>query len=126
MGLAVVHGRSMEPTLHEGDRLVVTYGARPRVGRLALVRLPPGLDGPRPLSVKRVTGRAPDEPGAWWVERDNPHEGVDSWLVGGIPDADVVAVVLTRIPLRVFPPLPRLPHLARSTLGAVARRMRRR
>ena len=32
----------------------------------------------------------------WWVERDNPAEGVDSWLVGAIPDGDVLAVV--RVP----------------------------
>ena len=123
LGVAVVRGRSMEPTLHTGDRLLVRYGAPPRVGRLALVRLPDGDDGPRPVAVKRVTGRAPDEPGRWWVERDNPREGVDSWLVGGIPQADVLAVVLTRIPTltwrRLRPPTP-------AALAAVARRFRRR
>jgi len=90
LGVAVVSGRSMEPTLHEGDR--------PRPGRLAVVRLPPSERGPRPLSVKRVTGTAPGEPGAWWVERDNPAEGVDSWHVGGIPEADVLGRVLLRLP----------------------------
>ena len=110
----------MEPTLHEGDRLLVLHGAAPRVGRLALVRLRDGADGPRPVAVKRVTGPAPDEPGSWWVERDNPHEGVDSWLVGGIPEADVVAVVLTRVPARA------LSRLRPSALAAVARRLRRR
>ena len=88
----------MEPTLHEGDRLLVLHGARPRVGRMALVRLPPGPDGPRPLAVKRVTGRQPD--GGWWVERDNPREGVDSWQVGAIPPGDVQALVLGRVPSR--------------------------
>ncbi len=88
----------MEPTLHEGDRLVVRYGVTPRAGRLAVVRLPDGPDGPRPLAVKRVVGAAPGEPGAWWVERDNPVEGVDSWLVGGIPQADVLGLVLLRVP----------------------------
>lgn len=110
----------MEPTLHEGDRLLVRYGVAPRAGRLAVVRLPDGADGPRPVAVKRVTGRAPGEPGSWWVERDNPREGVDSWLVGGIPEADVVAVVLTRLPPRMPP------GLRPSTLAAVARRLRRR
>ncbi len=123
VGVAVVRGRSMEPTLHEGDRLLVSYGSPPRAGRLALVRLPDAADGPRPVAVKRVTGRAPDEPGCWWVERDNPREGVDSWLVGGIPDADVVALVLTRIPTRA---LHRLHRLHRWTLAAVAGRLRRR
>jgi hypothetical protein len=88
-GLAVVRGRSMEPTLRDGDRLLVRYDVTPRVGRLAVVRLPQ-----RPLSVKRVTRR---EDGGWWVERDNPREGVDSWLVGAVADRDVVAVVVCRV-----------------------------
>lgn len=87
--MAVVRGRSMLPTLREGDRLLVRYGARPRPGSLVVVRLPD-----RPLSVKRATHREAD---GWWVERDNPAEGVDSWLVGAIPDGDVVAVVLARL-----------------------------
>jgi signal peptidase I len=88
-GLAVVRGRSMEPTLREGDRLLVRYDAEPRVGGLAVVRLPG-----RPVSVKRVTRRGPE---GWWVERDNPAEGVDSWLVGAVADADVVGAVLCRV-----------------------------
>ena len=52
LGIALVHGRSMEPGLHEGDRLLVLYGARPRCGRLAIVRLPNDAAGaPRPLAV---------------------------------------------------------------------------
>jgi phage repressor protein C with HTH and peptisase S24 domain len=91
--MAVVRGRSMEPTLRDGDRLLVRHGATPRVGGLAVVR----LTG-RPVAVKRVTRR---EQGGWWVERDNRAEGVDSWLVGAVPDADVVAVVVGRVwPLR--------------------------
>jgi phage repressor protein C with HTH and peptisase S24 domain len=89
LGLAVVRGRSMLPTLREGDRLLVAHGASPRLGRLAVVRLPDGV-----LAVKRVTRREPD---GWWVERDNPAEGVDSWTVGAVPAADVVARVLGRL-----------------------------
>jgi signal peptidase I len=88
-GLAVVRGRSMEPTLRDGDRLLVRYGVEPKVGKLAVVELPD-----RPLSVKRVTRRV-DE--GWWVERDNPNEGVDSWLVGAVPPERVVARVLARV-----------------------------
>ena len=89
----------MEPTLHEGDRLLVLYGVRPRLGRLALVRLPDDDRGvPRPLAVKRVTRPAPDGADGWWVERDNPAEGVDSWHVGGIPESDVLGRVLVRLP----------------------------
>jgi hypothetical protein len=89
IGLAVVSGRSMEPTLYEGDRLLIRYGARPRPGRLAVVRLPD-----RPIAVKRLVGRLDD---GWWVERDNPAMGVDSAQVGTIPDEDVLACVLLRL-----------------------------
>lgn len=89
IGLAIVRGRSMEPTLREGDRLLVRYGGRPRPGQLVVVRLPD-----RPLSVKRATERTAD---GWWVERDNPHVGVDSWLVGAIPEADVLGQVMVRV-----------------------------
>jgi hypothetical protein len=88
-GLAVVRGRSMQPTLRDGDRLLVRHGASPQVGRLVVVRLPDGV-----VAVKRATGR---RDGGWWVERDNPAEGVDSWQVGAIPEADVLAVVACRV-----------------------------
>ena len=78
----------MQPTLYDGDRLLVLHGAPPRTGGLVVVRLPDGV-----VAVKRATRH---EPGGWWVERDNPREGVDSWLVGAIPDANVVARVLFR------------------------------
>jgi signal peptidase I len=88
-GLAVVHGRSMQPTLYAGDRLLVRYGAAPRPGQIAVVRLPgPGL------SVKRI-GWA--EAGGWWIERDNRAEGVDSWQVGPVLADAVVAVALLRV-----------------------------
>jgi Peptidase S24-like len=89
IGHVVVRGRSMEPTLRDGDRLLVVPGGRPREGRVAVVRLPGG----RPLAVKRV---AFPTDGGWWVERDNPAEGVDSWQVGAIPEHDVVAIAWLR------------------------------
>ena len=91
-GLAVVWGRSMLPTLHEGDRLLVHHGAEPRVGDLVVVRLAVA-NGPV-VAVKRATRREPD---GWWVESDNLREGVDSWRVGTVSDRDVVAVVRARI-----------------------------
>jgi signal peptidase I len=93
VGVGVVRGRSMEPTLVEGDRLLLLHRAAPRLGGLAVVRLPDGV-----VAVKRVVRR---EPGGWWVERDNPVVGVDSWSVGAIPDDAVVARVLCRLPTRV-------------------------
>jgi len=89
----------MEPTLHEGDRLLVLYGARARCGKLAIVRLPDDAAGaPRPLAVKRVSHRDPDGSDGWWVERDNPREGLDSWAVGAIPADGIRARVILRLP----------------------------
>jgi hypothetical protein len=80
----------MEPTLHDGDRLLVRWGPRrARTGAVAVVRLPD-----RPLSIKRLAFR---EPGAWWVERDNPAVGVDSWQVGAVPDEDLIGVAVLRL-----------------------------
>lgn len=90
----------MEPTLRDGDRILVLWGGGARVGRLAVVRLPDSADGPRPVAVKRVTGPAPGEPGSWWVERDSPTHGVDSWSVGAIPTADVLGAVLVCLRVR--------------------------
>lgn len=89
-GFAIVRGRSMEPTLRDGDRLLIRYGATPRTGRIVIIRLP-FRDA---TSVKRLTNT---DPAGWWVERDNPAEGVDSWLVGAVPDADLLGVAIARV-----------------------------
>ena len=90
IGMAVVRGRSMLPTLRDGDRLLVRYDVAPRPGSLVLVRFPD-----RPVAVKRLLRREPD--GGWWVERDNPDEGVDSWSLGAVPPSDLLAVVIARL-----------------------------
>jgi phage repressor protein C with HTH and peptisase S24 domain len=83
----------MEPTLRDGDHLLVRWGGRPAPGRLVVVRW---LD--RPLSVKRASVLSDD---GWWVERDNHAEGVDSWQAGPVAPDDVLGTVLLRIwPLR--------------------------
>lgn len=85
----------MEPTLRAGDRLLVAYGAAVTPGRLVVVRLP-GRPG---AAVKRATRREPAAGGAtgWWVERDSPREGVDSWALGAVPDHDLLGVAVARL-----------------------------
>lgn len=85
----LVAGRSMEPTLHAGDHLLVLWGGRPRPGCLVVVAWPA-----RPVAVKRA-GFLDDQ--GWWVERDNPAEGVDSWLVGPVAPEALLGVVLARL-----------------------------
>ncbi len=78
----------MRPALAPGDRLLVVHGGAMRPGAVCVVRLPDGT-----VAVKRATYRHED---GWWVERDNPVVGVDSWRVGAIPDGDVLAVAVAR------------------------------
>lgn len=80
----------MLPTLRDGDLLLVRARAPRRVGAVAVVRLPGG----RPLSVKRLGHQDRD---GWWVERDNPAEGADSWAFGAVGDDDVLSVALVRL-----------------------------
>jgi phage repressor protein C with HTH and peptisase S24 domain len=81
----------MAPTLAEGDVLLIHAGAaRARPGRIAVLELP----GDRPLAVKRLGER---RDGGWWVERDNPAEGVDSWLVGALAETALRGVALARV-----------------------------
>lgn len=88
----------MEPTLGDGDLLVGSWGARVAAGQVAVVRLPPDASGhPRPVSVKRVTGVDPDDARRWWLDSDNPREGVTSFDVGSVGDDDVLGVVLCRL-----------------------------
>jgi phage repressor protein C with HTH and peptisase S24 domain len=95
LGLAVVRGRSMLHTLFDGDRLLVRHLAaasdrrRVSIGRLVVCRPPD-----RPMSVKRLVG---PRDGGWWVERDNPDEGADSWTFGALDDEAIIAVVICRL-----------------------------
>ena len=89
VGRVLVRGRSMAPTLRDGDHLLVLWGGSPRPGRLVVVQWPG-----RPMSVKRAAFLSDD---GWWVERDNPSEGVDSWQVGAVAPEDVLAVVVVRL-----------------------------
>jgi len=81
----------MAPTLHHGDVLLVRRGpGGAAAGRIAVLRLGDG----RPVAVKRLTAVTD---GGWWVERDNPAEGVDSWVVGAVAPDDVLGVALARV-----------------------------
>ena len=92
----------MQPTLRDGDLLLVRVGLEPAPGSLVVLALP-GRNG---LAIKRAVRL---EPEGWWIERDNPREGVDSWVVGAIPTSDVVAQVVQRVwPLRRIRPAPAL------------------
>ncbi|MGH3413295.1 MAG: S24 family peptidase [Marmoricola sp.] len=103
VGLAVVRGRSMLPTLRDGDRLLVRYGAEPRAGGLAVVRLPDGV-----VAVKRLELHDHD---GFWFTRDNPDEGLDSWSFGcPSPREAVLGTVLGRAwprPSTLRRPVPR-------------------
>jgi hypothetical protein len=87
--MAIVRGRSMTPTLYDGDRLLVHHDATPRAGRLAVVQFSDGL-----VAVKRLDHQTPD---GWWVTRDNAMEGRDSWSAGAIAEGGVLALVLARL-----------------------------
>ena len=94
LGRVLVHGRSMEPTLLDGDHLLVRWGGKVRPGLLVVVH----WTGEEEFSVKRAAFL--DHEG-WWVERDNPREGTDSWSAGPLATDQVLGVVLLRLwPLR--------------------------
>ncbi|HNA99714.1 MAG TPA: S24 family peptidase [Marmoricola sp.] len=94
-GFVVVRGDSMQPTLFDGDWLLIDRNRQPGPGELVIVRFSDGE-----VSVKRVDLI---EPAGYYVTRDNPRMGRDSWTLGGvpIPTEDLIATVVRRIhPLR--------------------------
>lgn len=95
----VVAGRSMEPALLAGDRVLVdrwTYRQRaPRTGEIVLVRAAGGA-----AWVKRVAARPGASPDELWVVGDNPSNSADSRQFGPLPrDA-----VRGRVFCRYWPP----------------------
>ena len=84
----------MTPTLHAGDRLLVSYRRPVREGALVVARLADGT-----VAVKRAAERRTTRTGApaWWLLSDNPDEGVDSRHRGPVPDSDVIAVTVARV-----------------------------
>ncbi|WP_371484448.1 nickel-type superoxide dismutase maturation protease [Kitasatospora sp. NBC_00315] len=120
-GVADVAGPSMVPTLHDGDLVVVRYGARIRPGAVVLFRHPLQQDL---TLVKRADGR---RRGGWWLLSDNRPVDSDSRQFGAVPDELVLGRVLFRVrprPAWLAPsrglertllagPLARVPGLAR-------------
>lgn len=91
----------MLPTLRPGDLLLIAAtspSAQP--DDLVLVAWTE-----RPIAVKRLLQIEPD--GAWWVVRDSPSVGIDSFSHGAVPVPGQRGVVLGRLwprprPLRSF------------------------
>jgi nickel-type superoxide dismutase maturation protease len=86
----VVEGASMEPTLDEGDRLLVVRTRKPSPGDLVALRDP--RDGRR-LLVKRVTSVMGDDV---MVHGDNPAASTDSRAFGPVSRRAVLGRVIRR------------------------------
>ncbi len=84
----------MRPGLADGDRLLVSYRARPRAGSVVVARLPDGTVAVKRAAEPRAT--AGGGPG-WWLLSDDPAAGVDSRHRGPVPVEAVLAVVLARV-----------------------------
>jgi hypothetical protein len=82
----------MEPALHAGDRLLVSYRRAVRPGAVVVARLADGTVAVKPERRTTASGRP-----AWWLLSDNPADGVDSRHRGPVADEDVIAVTLARI-----------------------------
>ena len=91
IGTVLVSGPSMVPSLHEGDCLVVRYGAPVRSGDVVVARFRsrPGL-----LVVKRAVS---PQDGGWLVSSENPFADGPA----GVADVEARAV------LRYWPLPPR-------------------
>ena len=83
-----VRGPSMSPALHDGDVVLVRFGAEVQAGDVVLVRW---QARPEQLSVKRAVRVVGD---GWWVHGDNTFGTTDSRQLG---PAEVVAVVRARL-----------------------------
>ena len=84
----------MTPTLDQGDRVLVRYGATAAPGDVVVARFPDGT-----LAVKRVDSPRPTPSGGagWWLVSDNPREGVDSRHRGAFAEEAVLGVVRLRV-----------------------------
>ncbi|MGW4022111.1 S26 family signal peptidase [Streptomyces sp. NPDC005009] len=115
--VVTVHGSSMEPTLHGGDRLLVRLNTVPGRGQLVVAARPaftPGPDGAtRPefrhgadaWLIKRVAavpadpapGGGPVPAGQWVLLGDNRAHSLDSRQIGYFPTDALLGVVVRRL-----------------------------
>jgi signal peptidase I len=86
----VVAGRSMEPSLWAGDRLLVARTRPARAGDVVALRDP---RDPRRVIVKRV---AAVRRGEIVVRGDNPEASIDSRVFGPVPNVAVLGRVVRR------------------------------
>ncbi|MCX6513176.1 MAG: nickel-type superoxide dismutase maturation protease [Actinobacteria bacterium] len=84
-----VYGESMEPSLYEGDRLLVAK-IKPRVGDVLVVRDPRALDR---LIIKRLSSLDEDR---LYVLGDRPDRSTDSREFGALPASLLVGKMLFR------------------------------
>lgn len=84
----------MEPRLRDGDRLLVSYGARVRAGDVVVARFADGT-----VAVKRAVEERATRTGApgWWLLSDNQAAGIDSRHRGVVPATEVLGVVRRRV-----------------------------
>jgi nickel-type superoxide dismutase maturation protease len=93
-GLASVRGASMVPTYHDGDRLLVRYGAAVRSGDPVIARDP---RDPSLVLVKRAVRK---EPAGWWLLADNPYASGDSRQFGPVAPELILGRVVARLTFR--------------------------
>lgn len=98
-----LHGRSMEPSLSDGDHLFCSR--RAHLFPTAIVVRELRSSRGRPFhQVKRLTGLAGDErcgalvqPGYCWIEGDNKEISGDSRQFGAVPRDELVGVAIARL-----------------------------
>ncbi len=88
----IVSGKSMEPTLHNGDFVVALRKSSYRVGDVVAYRIPEGDPGAGSLVIHRVIGGSG---GAGYVTQGDNREGRDLWEP---KPRDILGSMFVRVP----------------------------